>query len=101
MVRKLGFLLVCAMLLLVCFPMPGHAEENQCLNAATAQGSAQGPVQAGNPPSAGKMTLEELKNLVGAQNVCGAQCGLGFPKCWYSCGEVAQCLWGYCVYSLR
>lgn len=44
------------------------------------------------------MTLEEIKKLLGPQNVCGAPCGFGQPKCYVSCGDAASCWHGYCIF---
>ncbi|MEA2559364.1 MAG: hypothetical protein QOH06_868 [Acidobacteriota bacterium] len=45
------------------------------------------------------ITLEELKKMFGARNVCGAPCGRFQEKCYISCGEAAQCWSGFCIYS--
>lgn len=45
------------------------------------------------------ITLEELKKLFGAHNVCGAPCG-GRRTCYQACGEPAICYSGYCLYAL-
>jgi hypothetical protein len=98
MLRKIALWCVCAILVLACFPMPSHAEENQCLNAITTQSSTQSPALPGSQPNGGKMTLEELKGLLGAKNVCGAECGFGRPLCAFSCGDAASCYHGFCVF---
>ena len=45
------------------------------------------------------MTLEEIKELLGPQNVCGAECGWPLnPHCTFSCGDAARCVNHWCVW---
>lgn len=45
------------------------------------------------------ITLEELKEMFGPRNVCGAPCGqIGQPHCFFLCGDGAKCYRGYCIY---
>lgn len=46
------------------------------------------------------MTLEELKQMFGAHNVCGVNCGfVGDLPCWKACGDTsARCFSHHCIY---
>ena len=46
------------------------------------------------------MTLEELKEMFGPNNVCGVPCGqVGQPHCFFLCGgDGARCYHGYCIW---
>jgi hypothetical protein len=46
------------------------------------------------------VTLEEIKSIFGAKNVCGAACDSRLtPSCKTMCGDWAICFNGYCVYQ--
>ncbi len=49
-------------------------------------------------PEEDPISLEELEQLFGANQVCGAPCGQFLPKCRISCGDAAGCYHGYCIY---
>jgi hypothetical protein len=97
MSRRVGFCCACVILAFGLFPVSSFAEENPGGPAITVGGSVEGATA----PDGGQsqpLTLEEIKRIVGPQNVCGAPCGLGQPKCYVSCGDAASCWHGYCIF---
>lgn len=97
MSRRVGLWCACVVLALGLFPVASFADGNPSGDVITVGGSVEGATA----PDGGQsqpITLEEIKRLVGAQNVCGAPCGLGLPKCWVSCGDAASCWHGYCIF---
>ena len=103
MSRRVRFWFACSILALSLF-VPGwsYAEE---IPGVTVMTSA--PTEIVTPseappadvaPEQEPITLEELKKLVGPQNVCGAICGPGKPSCYTLCGDAAGCVWGRCVW---
>jgi hypothetical protein len=45
-----------------------------------------------------EITLEKLKQMFGAKNVCGARC-TSKAQCWEICGDSStSCRQGYCIY---
>src|SRR4051812_29727576 len=99
MSRRVTLWCILGILVMACIPMPSYGQEGLSINLGNEKSCIEGEALPQNESGPKTMTLEELKELVGPQNVCGAQCGLGFPKCYFSCGDAAQCVWGYCVYS--
>ncbi len=99
MPRKISLWCLCGILALGLF-IPSVGSAQQCSAAASINLAATSPAPAPemNPSPEKPITLEELKLMVGAQNVCGAPCGFGQPKCYVSCGDAASCYHGYCIY---
>jgi len=100
MSRKIRLWYVCGIVALA-FLIPGLAIGQELPGTLQTEMNipAQAPEQSvslGEKP----LTLEELKQMFGPNNVCGLQCGgIGTPRCGILCGDAAQCVWGYCVYS--
>lgn len=97
MSRRVGFWCACVVLAFSLFPASSFAEDSPSGPVVTVGGSVEGAPT----PDAGQsqpLTLEEIKRMVGPHNVCGAPCGLGLPKCYFSCGDAASCWHGYCIF---
>lgn len=97
MSRHVKLWCICGMLALgLLLPGFAAAQDNPVQNIIKAE---QGPApEMSVAQEEAPITLEELKKMFGAHNVCGAPCGFGQPKCHISCGDAAACRNGYCIY---
>jgi len=100
MFQRIAFWCALIVLAMACIPVPSYGQANQgvVVDSVTKKAGIEGEVVPECNPSQEKITLEKLNQLFGAQNVCGAQCGFGFPKCRISCGDAATCYMGFCIW---
>ena len=100
MSRKIRLWYVCGIVALGLFvPSLMLGQENLGMEAVQTEVSLESQAPEGDMSLGEKpITLEELKRMLGPNQVCGAPCGPGCPQCYVSCGEPAFCQQGFCVY---
>src|SRR5687768_594999 len=104
MSRKISLWCVAGLMALgLLIPMVSQAQEPSIVSPV--QGEISTPNQMPDVPGSSQdqepLSLEDIKKMVGAHNVCGVFCGRNDPtvtNCTFACGDAAFCFYGSCVY---